>query len=69
MDKKSFIALLGEKQAQIKRDLLFCGELPDDNDPVLSVLSQGLQETIGRLEADKSELICEALTKEMEGVR
>jgi hypothetical protein len=69
MEDRAFIALLTERQCQIKRDMQFCGELPDDNHPELGLLSRGLQETIELLEAEKSELICEALTKEMEGVR
>lgn len=67
MEERAFIALLTEKQAQIKRDMTFNGELPDDIDPVCGLLSRGLQETIKQLEAEKSELICEALTKELEG--
>jgi hypothetical protein len=66
MEERAFIALLTEKQAQIKEDMRFCGELPDDSDPVCGLLSRSLQETIHHLEEEKSELINKALMKDLE---
>lgn len=65
MEEKAFISLLSERQAQIKEDMMFCGELPDDSDPVCGLLSRGLQETIKLLEVEKSELINKALMNDL----
>jgi hypothetical protein len=56
MDRKSFIALLGERQKQIERDLYTFGE-PGKDDPALKSLGQATVTALERLKAERDELI------------
>jgi hypothetical protein len=56
MDKKSFVALLGERQKQIEEDLYAFGE-PSGEDPVLKSLGQATVSVLERLKAERDELI------------
>ena len=63
MDRKSFVALLGERQKQIERDLYTFGE-PDEDDPVLKSLGQGTVAAPEQLKAERDELIREGTAED-----